>query len=180
MSLASPVTPRTARSSLSPARPASQQSADTTSTQVTFYLHSIRGSHLSDQAAVVCLNGITFVLYPRTVAPRIRYYESGFSAYVPPNVDLRFSVGVFTPDNDTTGFLHCFVRYNMTAPTEPIKQDVVLESRGNVYAINVSLYIAPSTRGSAEKSSRSGSQASRSSPRAKTSSRVSSSRGTKT
>jgi hypothetical protein len=179
MNLASPRTPRTARSSLSPARPASQQSIDTTSTQVTFFLHSIRGSHLSDQAAVVCLNGITFLLYPRTVAPRVRYYESGFCAYLPPNEDIRFSVGVFTPDNDTTGFLHCFVRYNMSAPTEPIKQDVVLESPGNVYAINVSIYIAPSTRGSPEKPTRPNSQASRFSPQVKTSSRRSSSRLTK-
>lgn len=119
-----------------------------TSTQISFGLHSIQGSHLKDQAAVICVNGSTFVMYPRHVKPQLRIYESAYTMFIPPNEDIKFSIGVVTPEDKTsgTGFLHCFVKHTIKAPEQPVIQNLTLESPGSLYTINVSVYIAPSVR----------------------------------
>ena len=119
-----------------------------TSTQISFGLHSIQGSHFKDQAAVICVNGSVFVMYPRHIKPQLRIYESAYTMFIPPNEDISFSIGVVTPEDKSsgTGFLHCFVKHTIKAPQEPLIQNLKLESPGSLYTINISLYMAPSVR----------------------------------
>lgn len=117
-----------------------------TATQISFGLHSIQGSHFKSQAAVICVNGSTFVMYPRHVKPQLRVYESAYTMFIPPEENINFSIGVITPEDKNSGFLHCFVKHTIKAPQEPIIQNLKLESTGSLYTINVSLYVAPSVQ----------------------------------
>lgn len=122
------------------------QAPEATSTQVWFGLHSIHGSHVKDQAAVVCVNGSTFVLYPRYIKKDLHLYESAYTLFIPPNEDVSFSVGVVTPEGKSKAFLHCFMKHTIRAPREPLLQELKMKSPGDVYTVNVSLYVCPSTR----------------------------------
>ena len=128
------------------------QAPQATATQVSFGLHSIQGSHLKEQAAVVCVNGSTFVLYPRFMKKDLRLYESAYTMFIPPNEDVSFSVGVITPEGKSKGFLHCFMKHTVRAPKEPLLQELTLKSPGDVYTVEVSLYVCPSTRTSMSES----------------------------
>jgi hypothetical protein len=166
MSVASPRAARTARASAPSKLSAPASAGDALSTQVCFRLHSIQGAHVREQGAVVCVNGVTFVLAPRTAAPCVRYYEGAYCVFVAPGEAIRFSVGVFTPEDGASGFFHCFVRYNVAPPPGPIRQNLVLESIGGAYAINVSLFAAPSLRASPHRACGSAASSARASPRA--------------
>ena len=43
-------------------------------------------------------------------------------------------------------FLHCFMKHTIRAPREPLLQELKMKSPGDVYTVNVSLYVCPSTR----------------------------------
>lgn len=138
----------TMASSLGSKRRPGEAAERSTGAQVCFGLHSIEGRHLKEQAAVVCVNGVTFVLYPRGSAKHIRYYEDAYCVFIAPGDPIRLSVGVATPQTRSKGFLHCFACYRMRPPREAVVRDLTLQTVGGCYSIRMSLLVAPSARGS--------------------------------
>lgn len=113
------------------------------STQISFVINTVKGNHLGKQCLLVSVNGHLFVLSPRTIQKRFRFYDSGFNIFIEPKEDIRISIAVFTPSNNQ-GYMHCFVSYKMQAPTKAKSQSIELHSYGNTYIISLSLYVSPS------------------------------------
>ena len=118
------------------------------STLVSFVVHTVTGKHFGEQAVVACVNGETFVLYPRFKKPGIRVYERGYgvSGLLPPSEPIEFSVGVVTPEDESSGFLHGFAKHVVPARDEPLVKKLTLKTPGDVYVIEASLYVSPSTK----------------------------------
>ena len=130
----------------SPTRNSLNQDPRPSSIEVSFVVHTIKGSHFSNQAAVAAVNGHSFILFPRDTKRQLRVYNSGFIIYVPTDEIIRFAVGVVTPDDKKSGFLHNFVRYIFNPPQKPIVENLTLETLGGAYTITASIFVAPSLK----------------------------------
>lgn len=113
------------------------------STQVSFVVNTVKGNHLGKQSLLVSVNKHLFVLSPRTIQKRFRFYDSGFNIFIEPKVDIQISIAIFTPLNNQ-GYMHSFVSYRIQAPTRAKSQNIELHSYGNSYIISLSLYVSPS------------------------------------
>lgn len=131
-----------------------------TSTQVSFVLHNIKGPHFKEQAAIVSINGYHFHFHPRTKKKNARFYDTGYTLFIAPKEEIRIAVGIYTPDGKGTGFLHCFVRHVIPEPLEPMRQEITMRPPGDIYTILFSIYVAPSVKCSSGATSRASSKAS--------------------
>lgn len=113
------------------------------STQVAFVINTVKGDHLEKQCLLVSVNGHLFVLSPRTIQKRFRFYDSGFNLFIEPKRDIQISIAVFTPFNNL-GYMHSFLSYRMQAPLKAKSKNIELHSYGNTYIISLSLFASPS------------------------------------
>ena len=112
------------------------------STQVSFVVSTVKGTHFGKQSLIVSVNGHLFILNPRTVQKRFRYYDSGYTLFIEPNTAIKISIGIFTPSSNK-GYLHSFIMYKMRKPKQARCQNLELFSYGNTYQVTFSLYVSP-------------------------------------
>ncbi|OHS96728.1 hypothetical protein TRFO_37077 [Tritrichomonas foetus] len=112
------------------------------SNQVSFVVNTVKGDHLGKQSLIVSVNGHLFILHPRTIQKRFRFYDSGFTSFIEPSPSIQISIGIFTPSKEK-GYLHSFISYSMKSPLDTISQVLDLHSYGNSYIVSLSLFISP-------------------------------------
>ena len=113
------------------------------SVQVSFLINHIKGDHVGKQAAVVSVNGHRFILYPKTVQKRFRFYDRGFTLYLDFRKYVKISIGVITPTKEK-GFLHCVCQYVVAPSFDTVVHNVNLHPAGGSHIVNMSVYMCPS------------------------------------
>jgi hypothetical protein len=114
------------------------------SVQLSFVVNNVRGMHVGKQAVVVAVAGQHFYLVPRITQSRFRFYDCGFTLFLNPNQPIKMTMGIISPVAGNKGYLHCVAQYVVQPQAGPVIQTVDVHPFGDVYTINMSLYICHS------------------------------------
>lgn len=115
--------------------------------QISYIIHNVKGDHIDDQAAVVCIDGETFLLEPRSTSfskignkkVQTRYYESGNTIYTDNSDEIHFSVGIVTPNSRGKFHLHTFSYVNFKPSESPTLRKLIMTTPAQAYEITVSI-----------------------------------------
>jgi hypothetical protein len=127
------------------------------SIQFSFVVNHVSGHHVGHQAVIASVQGYRFFLQPRTVLSRFRFYDVGFTLFLPPKRPIKLSLGIISPETATTGYLHCVLQYTIRPPPRAVLRNVTLSpgaplaagrrARGalGAYTISIAVFCAPSS-----------------------------------